>query len=51
MAYEWQVNGINTHSGRNGSGTLTSEQIKLSEELKNKINIRGVIFVWSINMN
>lgn len=46
MAYEWQFNGINTYSGRNGSGTLTSEQIKLSEELKsmfsNYINSLGL---------
>lgn len=34
MAYEWQFNGINDYSGMGGKGTMTSDQIKLSNDLK-----------------
>ncbi len=34
MAYEWQFNGINTIQDRGSSSTMTSNQIKLSNELK-----------------
>ncbi|MCM3411861.1 subtype B tannase [Metabacillus litoralis] len=33
MAYEWLFNGVNTYNWR-GSGTLTDEQIQISNELK-----------------
>jgi hypothetical protein len=37
MAYEWQFNGINDYNNpmAGGAGTLTENQIKLSNELKN----------------
>ena len=34
MAYEWLFNGINNYGGMRGSGTLTSDQIKVSDQLK-----------------
>ncbi len=33
-AYEWLFNGINNYSGRGGVGTLTPDQIKVSDQLK-----------------
>ncbi len=34
MAYEWMFHGLNQYRAREGRGTLTPEQIKLSGELK-----------------
>jgi hypothetical protein len=34
MAYEWQLNGINSYNGMTGSGTLSDTQIKMSNDLK-----------------
>jgi hypothetical protein len=34
MAYEWMFNGINDYEGRTTKGTLTKEQIQISDELK-----------------
>ena len=33
-AYEWAFAGINSYSGRGGGGTMTAEQIALSQKLK-----------------
>jgi len=36
MAYEWQFNSINDYNNRmgGGSGTMTTDQIKISNDLK-----------------
>ena len=34
MAYEWMFNGLNDYSTREGTGTLTADQIKISDKLK-----------------